>query len=510
MNSTRLSKQIANSLFAHNRTRLLVLITTICVIAAGTLTFAAESTGDSYIKYSTSPTRTKSVSLNGSTVSGNIYVHLSDSTINSAMYFLDTNGNYANNVSLTSMKTYPFDLMYRHRDGTARAFDTTKLRDGKHTLVVRTRNTKTSHYTLKTAVFTVSNKVATTPTTKPTTTATRPVTTTTAKPSTTTPVPNSTPGNFVPAFAGDVAPGKVRWGAGIGGNGDPVARHGTELGNRIGLRRTFWNVDKRTSMVSTAKADIAAGRIPWVSVKLNGSWQDNGDGKYDASMLAILNDLSALNGPVWFTVHHEPEGGCRNSCAANGMDDIGGPAQWLRAQENTSKLIKGLRAQGKAKNIAFASILMGWTWEPASGRNPSQWFKAGIWDFAGLDVYGEGEGTKPFLETNGLAQARKFYGDRGLKVAIGEWGIRNQNHKESTAGEIPTSQEQQDALTRFKSGYTGALGSATDGKGAQIIGMAYFDSGLNSPDGTWELSYLQLPQFRDYIKFPTSIQAHQN
>jgi|GEM_PF-2649245 len=613
--------------------KMLCLALTLCVLAVGTLSFAIDSPTDNYIKFSKSSDRSNPVTLNGSTVSGNIYVHLADTTINSAMYFLDTNGNFANSESITSMSSFPQDLMYRNSDGTAKPFDTTTLTEGKHTLVVRVRIASTGKYVLHTSVFTVDNipdralnqtvRVSINPhrlgdgaldsaklsgnvyifldpkdiqsatyfldtngnynnsvmtsgsktapfdfkyrnsdgTAKPFDTrtvadgkhvlavTTRLISTgkyvrhiieftvdnttptptiNTTKPTTVTTTPTTYPNNgetggevvdppifgggpiqVAPRFAGDVAPGSVRWGSSIGGNGDPVARHGTEIANRMGIRRTFWNVNQRTSMVATAKADLAAGRLPWVSVKLNGSWKENGDGLHDATMLAILNDLSALNGPVWFTAHHEPEGGCRDGCAQNGMDDIGGPSEWLRMQANTSKLLKQLRAQGKGNNIAFAPILMGWTFQSQSGRTPSQWFQAGIWDFAGIDAYGEGEGTTPFLQTNGMAAARLFYGERGLKIAVGEWGIRNQNHTETNAGEIPTAQEQQDALTRFNSAYTGALASASDGKGAQVIGLSYFDSGLNSPNGSWELTYLQLPRFRELVSAPTSIRATQ-
>lgn len=487
---------------------MLCLSLIISMLAIGTFSFAATTASDTYIKYSKSSNRSYPVSLNGAVISGDVYIFLADTTINSAMYFLDTNGNFNNSASITSMTSYPQDFQYKNSDGTAKPYNTKLLKDGAHTLVVRTRNTKSGKYISHTSIFTVRNTVVTTTTTVASTTTIAPTTTVapaTVAPTTTTvtPVPSTV------SFAGDVLPGHVRWGSSIGGNTDPVSRHGTTIANRMGIRRTFWDMNKTSSLVSTAKADLAAGRLPWVSVKLNGSWKDNGDGKYDSQMTALLTQLSQLNGPVWFTAHHEPEGGCNSSCAANGMDDIGGPSEWLRMQANTSKLLAQLRANGKGNNIAFAPILMGWTFETASGRTPSQWFKAGIWDFAGLDVYAEGEGTKSMLDTNGLAAARKFYGDRGLKIAIGEWGVRNQNASETSAGEIPTTQEQQDALTRFNSMYTGALASATDGRGAQIIGTSYFDSGLNSPKGSWELTYLQLPRFRELVSVPTSVQAFQ-
>ena len=436
---------------------------------------------DSYIRVSAFSDRSQDGSLDGAIVKGKIYIFLADKANNAFTYSI-------NGVKHKGMTSFPQDMEYLSSDRkTPNAFDTNILKNGKNEISVLVWNSTTRTSTQHVATFTVNN-AGVVPTQPP---ATQP--------------PVTTPSVFTPAFAGDVAPGKVRWGSSIGGNGDPVARHGAELANRMGVRRTFWDMNKTSSLVATAKADLAAGRLPWVSVKLNGNWKSNGDGVYDAQMTKLLTELSALNGPVWFTVHHEPEGGA----SVPGVDDPGGAKEWIRVQENTSKLLKQLRAQGKANNIGFASILMGWTWDSRSGRNPADWFKAGIWDFAGIDAYGEGEGTTPYMQTNGMAAARLFYGARGLKVAVGEWGIRNQNHQETTAGEIPTAQEQADALNRFNSAYTGALGSATDGKGAQVIGLSYFDSSLNSPSGSWELTYLQLPRFRELVKAPTSLQANQ-
>ncbi len=458
-----------------------------------------DTTLNTYIKVSKSADRSSPSALNGSTVSGLIYIHLDDKDAKSAAYFLDTKGNYNNSVMTTGSKTFPFDFQYKEDNGNAKAFDTNKLTNGVHELAVTVLSKTTSKYSRHIVTFTVNNTNGGVQPSTPTTPTT---------PTTTIPVSPQNP-TTIQKFAGDVSVGNVRWGAGIGGNSDPVARHGAELGNRMGLRRTFWSMNNTSGLLSTAKTDLAAGRVPWVSVKLNGSWKENGDGKYDAQMTALLTQLSALDGPVWFTAHHEPEGGCRNSCAANGMDDIGGPSEWLRMQANTSKLLAQLRAQGKGNNIAFAPILMGWTWEPQSGRTPTQWYQAGIWDFAGIDVYTEKEATtSPFI-ANGLPAVRKFYGERGLKVAIGEWGVHTQNSSEMSAGEKPTADEERIAGDRVRAMYRDILTSGTDGKGAQIIGAAYFDSGLNSPTGSWELTGNQLSAFRELLVQPTSVKAKQ-
>lgn len=495
--------------------RILIALALCISLATGTFAFASESkTGDSYIKYSTSNTRSKPVSLNGATVSGNVYIFLGDKSINSAMYFLDTNGNYDNSKSITSMKSYPQDFQYRYADNTPKPYNTKLLKDGKHVLVVRTRNASTSKYVLHTSIFTVKNTNVSTPVTTAVQPTVKPPVTlapTTVAPTTTKPT-----SNFTASFAGDVRPGYIRWGSASSSMATGVLtlenRFGTELGNRAGLHRRFFGWDLK-GPVSQARTDLAVGRVPWVSIKPGDSWQAYGDGKYDAQLKQLFTDLSSLKGPVWFTFHHEPEGGCNKSCAANGMDDIGGPTQWLRMQERTSKVLHDLRAQGVATNVSFAPILMGWTFQSASGRNPSQWYKPGIWDFAGIDAYSDAKKTNltsPMIDENGLNAARKFYGERGLKIAIGEWGVRNQSNLDRDAGKVPTAQEQQLSAARIQGFYDDILKSSTDGKGTQIIGASYFDSDYNSDSGGWKLDYLQLPKFKELIAKPTSIKSNQN
>ncbi|MEX0686975.1 MAG: hypothetical protein WD267_06430 [Balneolales bacterium] len=115
-----------------------------------------------------------------------------------------------------------------------------------------------------------------------------------------------------PAYPGQPAPGKVFWGAAINGNGDPVVRHENPSGETMALRRTFWRWDQRVSnMITTASDDIENGRLPWVSVKPPSEgdhrWQRIANGEFDDELDAMLLALDALGGPVWFTMHHEPE-----------------------------------------------------------------------------------------------------------------------------------------------------------------------------------------------------------
>ena len=338
--------------------------------------------------------------------------------------------------------------------------------------------------------------------TVPPTTTTRPptTTTTTAKPATvpTTTIPRapvtppvtapnvSGPKVGTPKFPGDVAPGYVRWGAAVGGNSDPVARHESIAGRTMGLRRTYFSWDRRlTSMVSTAKADLQAERVPWVSVKTPG-WSRMASGALDGEIDSMLRALDALGGPVWLTVHHEPEGGG----GSVGPDDPGGAPAW----RNMQKRIRQRMTAVGTRNIAFAPILMSWTFSPLSGRNVSDWWVDGVWDFAGIDHYYEREQGAITDSSDSLWQnTMAFYTSKGLKIALGEWGNRGTDAS---------------AATEMRNIYTMALNSANTPR-SQVIGFAYFDSNLNSPTGGWEIQGAPLTEFRRLIALPTSLKASQ-
>lgn len=313
----------------------------------------------------------------------------------------------------------------------------------------------------------------------------------TSVPPTTAPVPTTAPpttvpsGGFVPAFPGDVAPGAVRWGAAVGGNADP-ARHESVAGVRMGLRRTFFSWSQRTgSMVSTAKGDLAAGRVPWVSIKPP-SWADMANGTYDGQIDEMLRALDALNGPVWLTVHHEPEGGGGSKVA----DDPAGAPAWRAMQVRIRARMNALGTD----NIAFAPILMAWTFNPSSGRNPADWWVDGVWDFAGNDHYMD-KATATSVWSATWIKVNSFYASKGLKVALGEWG------------NVGTDGVAAAEMTDF---YSRALASGSTPGTAQVIGMSYFDSNLNSPKtGGWELFGEPLNRFRQIMTLPGSVSANE-
>jgi hypothetical protein len=266
------------------------------------------------------------------------------------------------------------------------------------------------------------------------------------------------------------------WGAAIQGNGDPVARHEAPSGHVLTLHRTFFQWSQRTtSMINFAEDDIENQRVPWVSVKPP-SWAAMGQGQHDTEIDQMLEALDAVQGPVWLTVHHEPEGGG----GTNSPDDPAGPAGHVAMNERVRQRMTALGVD----NVALVPILMSYTWNPVSGRDPDDWWKPGIYDFLGVDHYRDAEAT---LLNDVWASVRVWAEQQGVEVAVGEWGMRGTN---AAAGQ------------RVHDWYDMAAGSHADGNGARVVGLSAFDSGLNSPTGSWELQGEQLTAFRELMGDP--------
>lgn len=279
-----------------------------------------------------------------------------------------------------------------------------------------------------------------------------------------------------PSYPGRPADGTLYWGAAIAPTFDFVARHEVPADHPLTLHRTFYQWNQRTgSLVTKATDDLAHGRLPWVSVKTP-SWAAMAAGQHDQEIDSMLTALDALDGPVWLTIHHEPEGGG----GVNAPDDPGGPAAHVGMNRRVRERMTALGVD----NVALAPILMSYTWKPASGRDPEEWWAPGIYDFLGVDHYQDSESS--MLDAS-WSSVRAFAEEKGVEVAVGEWGMRGTN---TAAG------------ARMKAFYDHAAGSYADGLGARVVGLSYFDSGQNSPSGTWELKGAQLSMFHTLLNDP--------
>lgn len=282
-------------------------------------------------------------------------------------------------------------------------------------------------------------------------------------------------------FPGDPNPlknGKAYWGAAIQGNGDPK-RHELVAGKSLSIRRTYYDWAGRQKMIDTARADIAANRLPFVSTKTPG-WTEMASGKRDTEIDDTLRKLDALGSPVWLVFHHEPEGGCNNSCKGpKGEDDVAGAAGWLSMQKHIRSRMNAVGT----KNIAFVANLMAWTFNSQSNRNPNDWWADNVWDVYTADAYCDGggclDGQSSVTDTKSWKAYEAFASSKNIPMGVGEWGDRGES---IAAGK--------DIQKTWEYGFTNKK---------DIVAWSYFDSNLNSDSGGWELKGYPLTQFQQII-----------
>lgn len=234
----------------------------------------------------------------------------------------------------------------------------------------------------------------------------------------------------------------------------------TRLGSTLALHRSYFTPDanETAQLVEQCRDDLANGRLPHVSTKTPGSWLDVAAGRHDAWLSAILEQLDRERGPVFFTLHHEPE----NDAGGPGMQ----PADFVAMQRRAIRL-----AAEAAPQVTVVPILQHWTFEPlrAGGPDPTAWIvhEAAV---HGVDVY------NAWSPTNGkqwrslgsrVDEVLAWLGD--VPLAIGEYGCREDPRNPGLAADWL-----QDAADYAR----------THG----IVSMSYFNSGVHSPDGTLELS----------------------
>jgi hypothetical protein len=165
------------------------------------------------------------------------------------------------------------------------------------------------------------------------------------------------------------ATGHALFGAAVGSNADPAAFE-SQVGKRLGVRRTYWGPTNTAAAIRNARYDLATGRLPWMSFKLPYSWDRMAAGEGDAWVKDLSTQLSNLPGPVWVAFYHEPEG----------KGPIG---DWKRMQEHLGPIVRSI-----APNAAFTVVLTGWN----QLYGPDQYHLDAIWpntkvDVAGFDIY---------------------------------------------------------------------------------------------------------------------------
>ena len=94
--------------------------------------------------------------------------------------------------------------------------------------------------------------------------------------------------------------------------------------------------------------------------------------------------------------------------------------------------------------------------------------------------------------TPGWLSIRQWAAAHNVDIAVGEWGMRG---ADDAAGR------------RVQEWYEHAAGAHADGLGGRVVGLCAFDSGENSPSGSWELKGAQLTTFQKLLNDPRTVEA---
>jgi hypothetical protein len=246
-------------------------------------------------------------------------------------------------------------------------------------------------------------------------------------------------------------------GAAHGGNTDPALLE-SQLGRRLGVHRTFYTSTGVDKAVTTAKADIAKGRLPWISFKLPYSWEAMTAGQGDAWAKDVAARLALVPGPVWVAFHHEPEGD-------------GNITAWRTMQERLAPLVRRI-----APNVAYTVVVTGWH----EFYGDAQYNLANIWprgvkiDVAGFDIYNQYGVVKNGKTNTTFTDFDKLYYSKIQAWATQQgvaWGIAETGFTDAAYAARPTW---------IKTVYDQLL--ARGG-----VAMSYFNSTLNSI-GSWALT----------------------
>jgi hypothetical protein len=243
-----------------------------------------------------------------------------------------------------------------------------------------------------------------------------------------------------------------------------------ELGATVSVNRSYFGPerDQPAKLVACCHEDLAAARLPHVSIKPMGTWGDVAAGGYDEWLASMLHPLGVAGAPVILTISHEPE----NDAGAPGMQ----PSDFVAMQERAIRLAAEL-----APRLVIAPILQHWTFEPLRDDiDPSVWMVPSASVF-GIDVY------NPWSPTNGkrwrslgskLDEVVSWARER--PIVIGEYGCRADPRDPRRAAEWLRD-------------------AAEHARSHDVVSMSYFNSDVNTTEGTWELSGRMEAEFADLL-----------
>jgi hypothetical protein len=259
------------------------------------------------------------------------------------------------------------------------------------------------------------------------------------------------------SFPGQPPPGHVYYGASIPKSRSLPAWEAA-LGSTLALHRSFFKPDddETAQLIHVCRDDLARGRMPHVSFKPTWTWEDIATGGHDEWLGSLLRALGEENAPLFLTLHHEPE----NDAGPRGRQ----PADYVAMQRRVIALASEL-----APLVTITPVYQQWTFDPLRDDiDPSVWMvpeAAAI----GIDLY------NPWSQANGKEwrsfgskadELTPWVGDK--PVVIGEYGCHEDPRNPGLAAEW--------------------LRDAADyARTHNIVSMSYFNSGADSPDGTYAL-----------------------
>lgn len=237
-------------------------------------------------------------------------------------------------------------------------------------------------------------------------------------------------------------------GAAVSGSSDIVTRE-SQLEKSLALHRTYFQAHEISAAVRTAKQDLAAGRLPWVSFKEPLSWSQMASGAGEEWTTQLADALATVPGPVWLAVHHEPE-------KDGDMDE------WTAMQTRIAPII-----HERTNNVAYSVIYSGWN-TFGGGRNTvsTKWPGDENVDILAIDAYNDYGANRGGKVGTKVLELRAYYAKMAAWASAhgSAWAIGETGQTALAAAEDPTW------LDRSFHDMV-ALGGS---------GLSYYDSSANS------------------------------
>jgi TAT (twin-arginine translocation) pathway signal sequence len=264
-------------------------------------------------------------------------------------------------------------------------------------------------------------------------------------------------------FPGDPGPGRLYYGCSMPYYKDFGAWE-SWLGRALASHRHYHQPGEISDLGAEAAGDLRRGRMPHTSIKSPGRWQDVARGGYDGWLNRLLDRVGALPGPVFLTLHHEPE----NDISRFGMQ----PRHWVAMQERAIA-----KAARRAPNVTIVPVLMGYTFDPRSRRHPEHWMvpSAKVFGFDTYNSWSPTNGKKWSSFASKVERIRPWA--KGRPLVVGEYGCRADPSDPGRAAQW------------MRDAFAYALNH-------NIVCMSYFNSRQNSPEGSWELDGRRAEVFR--------------